>query len=369
MRPAAGGCSGVPRNFTITSGWKKPALFSHSGNYGFSHMSRSVYLFCALLVISVIHQLPAQVTLRPSKPESTAPAPPPASRAVTTASRGVTPPAVATPADPNTLKFDAESKEYNAKPGEVSATFSFNITNVSKAEVKITALRMSCGCTVAHLPPLPDQPFVLSPGSNVSVGVTMDLRGKMGAVTKTLRVESSAGFKPLLVRANIPPGANPAAATPHGAPAILHVAPAVPNVMGDRAKNIQSALADRQAVFKGDCAKCHVDQGVGKLGKELYMADCAICHDAEHRAAMVTDLRVPREPRDLAYWQKWITEGKTGTMMPAFAAAHGGPLTQEQVDSLTVYLYANFPKNVDPKKTATKIVSQPVSPSPVLQKK
>jgi hypothetical protein len=84
---------------------------------------------------------------------------------------------------------------------------------------------------------------------------------------------------------------------------------------------------------------------------------------------MVTDLRVPREPRDLAYWQKWITEGKTGTMMPAFAAAHGGPLTQEQVDSLTVYLYANFPKNVDPKKTATKIVSQPVSPSPVLQKK
>ena len=99
------------------------------------------------------------------------------------------------------------------------------------------------------------------------------------------------------------------------------------------------------------------------------MADCAICHDAEHRAAMVTDLRVPREPRDLAYWQKWITEGKTGTMMPAFAAAQGGPLTQEQVDSLTVYLYANFPKNADPPPPPTKIVSQPISPSPVLQKK
>jgi len=329
-------------------------------------MNRSVYLFCALLVFSVIHQSPAQVTLRPSKPESTVSAPAPAP---VPTSRGVTLPVVATPADPNTLKFDAESKEYHAKPGEASAIFSFNITNVSKAEVKITALRMSCGCTVAHLPPLPDQPFVLSPGSNVSVGVTMDLRGKMGAVTKTLRVESSSGFKSLLVRANIPPGANPATATPHGAPATLHVAPAVPNVMGDRAKNIQSALADRQAVFKGECAKCHVDQGVGKLGKELYMADCAICHDAEHRAAMVTDLRVPREPRDLAYWQKWITEGKTGTMMPAFAAAQGGPLTQEQVDSLTVYLYANFPKNADPKKPTTKIVSQPISPSPVLQKK
>ena len=38
--------------------------------------------------------------------------------------------------------------------------------------------------------------------------------------------------------------------------------------------NIQNALADRQAVFKGDCASCHVEKGVGKMGAELYMA-CA----------------------------------------------------------------------------------------------
>lgn len=108
--------------------------------------------------------------------------------------------------------------------------------------------------------------------------------------------------------------------------------------------NIQNALADRQAVFKGECATCHVDKGVGKLGAELYAASCGICHEAEHRAAMVPDLKVPRSPRDLAFWQKWITEGKAGTLMPAFAATHGGPLTQEQADSLAAYLDQNFPR-------------------------
>jgi len=80
------------------------------------------------------------------------------------------------------------------------------------------------------------------------------------------------------------------------------------------------------------------------MGQELYAASCGICHDAEHRAAMVTDLHVPRSTRDIAFWQKWIMEGKPGTMMPAFAQLHGGPLTQEQIDSLTIYLYQNFPK-------------------------
>ena len=61
-------------------------------------------------------------------------------------------------------------------------------------------------------------------------------------------------------------------------------------------------------------------------------------------AAMVPDLKMPRSPRDLAFWQKRIAEGKPGTLMPAFAAAHGGPLTQEQADSLAVYLYQTFPR-------------------------
>ena len=277
-------------------------------------------------------------------------------------------PAPAAVANPNALKWDAESKDYNAKPGDASASFTFNVTNVSPTEVSITSLRTSCGCTVAQLPPLPEKPFVLFPGSNVPIHVTMDLRGKMGTVTKTISVDSSAGFKSLLVRVNLPqtPPANIAAADPHATPAA--------NGMGDRAKNIQNALADRQAVFKGECAKCHVDKGVAKMGKELYAADCGICHDAEHRAAMVPDLKVPRSQRDLAFWQKWIVEGKAGTMMPAFASTQGGPLTQEQIDSLTVYLYENYPKSpaalATPAGAAAKsvVVQQTPPPLPGVQK-
>lgn len=237
-------------------------------------------------------------------------------------------PAPAIP-DPNSLKWDAESKDFNAKPGDTSAPFAFTVTNVSKGDVLINSLHTSCGCTVAQLP---STPYKLGAGSNVSINVNMDLRGKSGMITKAVNVDTSVGPKSLLVRANIPVAA---ATTPQTA---------TTPTMNNRAQNIQTALADRQAVFKGDCAKCHVDKGVGKLGKQLYDADCGICHDAEHRAAMVTDLKVPRTERDLAFWQKWIMEGKPGTMMPAFAASHGGPLTQEQIDSLTIYLYQNYPK-------------------------
>ena len=73
---------------------------------------------------------------------------------------------------------------------------------------------------------------------------------------------------------------------------------------------------------------------------------------------------MPRSERDLAFWQKWIMEGKPGTMMPAFAQAHGGPLTQEQVDSLTVYCYQNFPKSptvtaVNPTSGAASVLTPP----------
>jgi mono/diheme cytochrome c family protein len=282
------------------------------------------------------------------------PTPPPPVTPPTTLQ--VTPPGgapAAPPAqDPNSLKWSAESIEYNAKPGEQSAPFTFTVTNVSNTEVSINSLRTSCGCTVAQLP---TTPYKLLPGSNVPINVTMDMRGKSGAVTKSVSVDTSAGFKSLLVKVNIPAETAPATTVAAGGEGM------------NRAKNIQTALADRQAVFKGDCASCHVEKGKGKMGQELYAASCGICHDAEHRAAMVTDLKVPRTHRDLAFWQKWIMEGKPGTMMPAFAQAHGGPLTQEQVDSLTVYCYQNFPKSpnvtaANPTPAATPVLA-PAAPA------
>ena len=71
--------------------------------------------------------------------------------------------------DPNALKWDAETKEVNPKPGDVAASFSFVVTNVSDHDVMLNALRTSCGCTVAQLP---STPYKLEPGANVAIAVT-----------------------------------------------------------------------------------------------------------------------------------------------------------------------------------------------------
>ena len=298
-------------------------------------MSRLATLLSAVLAIAAIH---VRAQIAPPPEPTVAP--------------------ILTP-NPNALKFDAESKTYNAKQGEVSAAFTFNVTNASTHEVAINRLSTSCGCTVAQLP---STPYKLAPGATVPLNVSMDLRGKFGVVTKTVSVDTSVGFRSLTVAANIPQA-------PAVAAAQAHTTPGGQSAMGDRAKNIQNALADRQAVFKGECRSCHVDKGVGKMGQELYAVSCGICHDAEHRAAMVTDLKVPRSERDLAFWQKWIMEGKPGTLMPAFAQVHGGPLTQEQIDSLTVYLYQTMPRS--PKVIATAPAPLPLPPQlpvPAVQK-
>ena len=241
----------------------------------------------------------------------------------------VAPPAPAAPAapEPPALIFDAESKEYNAKPGEATALFTFSLTNVSANEVVITNVATSCGCTVAQLP---SQPWHLAPGANGEIKATMNLAGKQGRVTKQLTVNSSVGVKALLVHSIIP-------AAPAPAPA--------ENLRGDREKNMEAAKADRQAVFKGDCASCHVAKGVGKMGHDLFVTDCNICHEnTPSRAAMVPDLAQPKTPRDQNYWRSWITHGRVGSMMPAFADTEGGPLSKEQIESLVTYLYDAFPK-------------------------
>jgi mono/diheme cytochrome c family protein len=324
---------------------KNPLYFRKVADIVPRHMSRLAVKFFAAVCLSALPLL-AQVTPGatpvPAPRKLTLTPPPSAATAVAT-------PAAATTPDPNALKWNAESLEYNSKPGEETAPFHFFATNVSQSPVIINALRTSCGCTVAQFP---TTPYTLLPGSNVPVNATMDLRGKQGIITKTVTADTSVGIKPLLVKVSIAAATTSANTTPAGAA----------NNMGNRAQNIQTALADRQAVFKGDCASCHVEKGKGKFGAELYAASCGICHDAEHRAAMVTDLKVPRGPRDIAFWQKWIMEGKPGTMMPAFGQSHGGPLTQEQIDSLTTYCYNNFPKGPQTATTTPTTVSPSVVP-------
>jgi mono/diheme cytochrome c family protein len=149
-------------------------------------------------------------------------------------------------------------------------------------------------------------------------------------------VDTTAGIKQLTVRVNIPmPGSSPQ--TPGQ----------LSGTMGDteRLKNMQLALADRQVVFKNqDCAKCHADPVKGQTeGRMIYASVCATCHNSHLRAAMVPDLRALPHPTTAEHWRTWISYGRAGSMMPAFAESEGGPLNAQQINSLVDFMVKAFP--------------------------
>jgi mono/diheme cytochrome c family protein len=219
------------------------------------------------------------------------------------------------------LAFDSELKDYTAKPGDLSAPFTFNITNVSKNEIVINSVRTSCGCTVAQLP---SQPWHLPAGSNGQISVSVNLQGKVGVITKSVTAETSVGMKTVLVRVNIP--------APSNQPTVAS------NMDMDRLRNQQMAAADRQIVFKNDCARCHAEPAKGKMGRELFTAVCSNCHESPNRASVVPDLHALKHPTNREYWKQWIAFGKPNSLMPAFATEHGGPLSATQIASLADYL-------------------------------
>lgn len=222
------------------------------------------------------------------------------------------------------LVWDTMERTYEAKPGEQVAEFSFSVRNRSDKPMIITELRPSCGCTV---PDMPASPWVIEPGKESSFRATLDFAGKDGTVSKTIEAVSAAGTQTLRVTVNIPDTEE-----------------------SRRMRNQRAAAVDRQAVFRGTCAACHVAPGIGKTGADLFKASCGICHTAEHRASMVPDLAVAKQVRDEAFWRKWITEGRIGSLMPAFGEAHGGPLTAQQIDSLVEYVSKHFPAKPDAAK-------------------
>ncbi len=223
---------------------------------------------------------------------------------------------------PSGLGFDSLIKTVEVNDGAPDAIFTFAVTNISKEDITINSVSTSCGCTAAKLP---QQPWLLHPGDHGEVGATMHVAGKWGKVVKTLTISSSKGNHMLTVQSILPDPNSPAGQR-----------------VVERSRNLQIAAADRQAVFRGDCAKCHVEPTVAKTGKELYVAACGICHDAEHKATMVPTLLGRTGTFDEAYWTQWVRNGKVGSLMPAFEAKQGGPLNDDQIKSLTAYLANDF---------------------------
>jgi mono/diheme cytochrome c family protein len=226
------------------------------------------------------------------------------------------------------LGIDALQKEVSVPNGTPEAKFSFNITNISTGPVTINYVQTSCGCTVAQLP---STPWILTPNEHGQISATMQLAGTPagGTKIKTLTINSDKGTKALYVKATV-------------------LAEPAPMTEMDRTNNAKMAAADRQAVFKGDCIRCHVTPakdagGHDKMGQDLYTAVCGICHNAEHQASFVPNLHRLPEPTSADFWRNWIMHGKPGSLMPAFAKNEGGILSNEQIESIVQYLSTTIP--------------------------
>jgi hypothetical protein len=99
---------------------------------------------------------------------------------------------------PNILAWDATSKEYHAKPGEMSAPFTFLLTNVSSRPVVIYDTSTSCDCTVASLP---SRPWTVPSGGTGKLEASINLSNKVGIVTNSVIVFTSQGNRRLNVKA------------------------------------------------------------------------------------------------------------------------------------------------------------------------
>lgn len=238
---------------------------------------------------------------------------------------------IAAPA-PAGLVWDTVVKEYNAQAGETKKIFTFELTNPSDHNIIVEKLTPACSCTVAKLPALP---WTMAPGATGRIEVSIDWTGRYGPYAQNVFIETSAGPQTLTLKIQIPPP------------------PGLISLPLQRARNLKTALADRQAVFKTDCARCHAAPASGKLGRELYTAACGICHEATPRATMVPDLRTLPSPTGRAFWRQAVAHGKPGSLMPAFALSEGGPLTEREIDSLVDYLQSIIPSRPGPLPSST----------------
>ncbi|HEU6449686.1 MAG TPA: DUF1573 domain-containing protein [Verrucomicrobiae bacterium] len=223
------------------------------------------------------------------------------------------------------LTWDSTFKTVATNVEAAQAHFVFNFTNISGGQVVILDVHPSCGCTTTEIPP---RPWIIPAGAAETIPATVNIFGRAGDFVKTITVSTDKGQMVLELQINV------------------SAAPPMKMTDAEREAAMIQARNDRQSVFRGDCATCHVKNGEGKYGQALYDADCAICHESGHRASFVPDLHNLKVPTNPDFWKTWIAHGKPGSFMPAFSENDGGPLSDMQIASLAVYLNQAIPSKV-----------------------
>jgi len=168
--------------------------------------------------------------------------------------------------------------------------FTLPLKNMSKNPIFILSVNPDCVYLDASI----DKTYLL-PAETAMLTVRFDANGNLGKIAKTISIRTSDA----------------------SAPYILTIRGSIMHREYDRRQ--------LQTIFTGPCAKCHVGSNIGdKEGQQLYDAVCYPCHKDS----------VLKVRNDGSAFMHVVRYGIPGTLMPAFAEGPGGPLTEEQIDSL-----------------------------------
>ena len=189
------------------------------------------------------------------------------------------------------------------------------IQNTGGGVLHIKSVVPSCGCTAVIA-----QEKVLLPGKTTYLQVGLDASLKLGHIRKTVDIYSDdpkAPHQVLMMKAQ-------------------SIAPKNAKTHDGMVK-----VKDPLVLFKKDCASCHVQKGIGKMGEELFIADCGMCHGLQAEGGVAPRLNNVdmKNPTTRAYVEDVIRNGsKLNPSMPPFSKAKGGPLDDAQIESLLTYL-------------------------------
>jgi len=223
-------------------------------------------------------------------------------------------PVVIYPYEPPTLKANETTHDLGTIKTDSKVDTTFYLYNTGGKHLRISRIDTSCGCTVADI-----SKKVIPPGDFAMLKTTLDTSIKLGKIKKTITIISNDGNHPETT---------------------LYL---VGNVIFQMKGHEKMAVKDPLVLFQGECATCHVNKGKGKVGRDLFVADCAMCHGLNGEGVLdIAPSLLARNYKDeatMAHVRNVIANGSKNTPeMPPFGEVKGGPLNEEEVESLVRYL-------------------------------
>jgi len=212
------------------------------------------------------------------------------------------------------ISFDHDQYDFGLVEEGKKIEHTFKVTNTGNSLLNIKSSFASCGCTVPKI-----YKKHLYPHETTDLKVVIDTAMKMGNLTKLVYVISD----------------DP-----------VHYTTTLKLLLQIKDPHIGMGSNIKAKIFSDShCVSCHVNRGQGRTGRDLFLADCAMCHGFDAQGVTKPSLIGPsllgpyENPFFKSHIRNVISQGsKTHPSMPGFLKANGGPLSQSQIDSIIVFL-------------------------------